>query len=165
MRARLALAALLAVTPLAAQVPDRDNNPELGRMAGCALQGKTYTCSRADLQRALALTRTVRIDTAPPNRASLAALTALVHTLGKEIATPDQQAGLLLTLEPTQDLGVNIGPTNAVQLARLRVLIVDHSGGPDKLLWVENYTGDPSRPWPLIARATTDQFHHTATTH
>lgn len=155
------LALFLAPALLSAgqQAPD----PALTRMAGCILQNHTYTCSKADLERALGLAKTIASISQPANHASDAALGDLIHHLGKLPATPDTPADLTFILEPLQEAGVQVGP-GTVDLARLRVLLpAPTSGGPAKLLWVQTFNGDPSMSWPAIARATTlalrEQLH------
>ena len=57
MRPSLALLCLLAAPALLSA--QDSTNPALTRMAGCTLQEHTYLCSKADLQHALSLTRTI----------------------------------------------------------------------------------------------------------
>ncbi len=151
---------LLAAAPLSAA--PQSTNPDLSRMAGCTLQGRTYTCSKADLQRALSLAKTITSISQPANHASDAALAELVRKLGKTPATGDTPADLIFILEPLQEAGVQVGP-GTVDLARLRVLLVAPDGTPGKLLWVQTYNGDASMAWSAIARAATlalqDQLH------
>ena len=148
----LALPLLLASSLFATAQTDSPN--ELSRMAGCTLQGRTYTCSRADLKRALSLSKSITAISRPANHASDSALAALIRDLGKTAATADSPSDLTFLLEPLQDSGVAIGPGTA-DLARLRVLITAPDAQEGKLLWVETYRGDPSMVWPAIARATT----------
>ncbi len=154
------LGLLLTASHLHTQQP---SNPALSQMAGCTLQGHTYTCSKADLQRALSLSKTITYISQPANHASDAALTALIKDLGKAPATGDTPSDLTFILEPLQEAGVEVGP-NTVDLARLRVFLPGLSSGtPGKLLWVQTFNGDASMVWPAIARATTlalrDQLH------
>ena len=155
MKAFLALILLLTPALICAQT---GSTADLSRMAGCTLQGRTYTCSKADLKRALSLAQTIATSSQPANHASDAALASLVRDLGKTQASPrqspDQPSDLTFILEPLQDAGVSVGPAT-VDLARLRVLITAPAGQEGKLLWVETYTGDPSMVWPAVARATT----------
>ena len=145
------LCLLLAPSLLSAQ--DRPA-PELSRMAGCTLQGRTYTCSKADLKRALSLASTVKLVSQPANHASDAALQDLARSLGKTPVTGDAPSDLTFILEPLQDAGVDVG-ASTVDLSRLRVLITSAEAQPGKLLWVQTYNGDPSMPWAAVARATT----------
>ena len=153
------LGLLLVPAALPAQQP---TNPILSRMAGCTLQDHTYTCSKADLERALSLAKTITYISQPANHASDAALADLIKHLGKTPTTGDTRSDLTFLLEPLQEAGVEVGP-GAVDLARLRVLLTAPSGTQGKLLWVQTLNGDPSMSWPAIARATTlalrDQLH------
>ena len=153
------LTLLLAPAALNAQ---NANQAALARMAGCTLQGHLYTCSRADLQRALSLSDTVTCISQPANHASNAALADLVRKLGKTVATPDSPSDLTFILEPLQEAGVQVGPATT-DLAKLRVLLTATSGSTGKLLWIQTYNGDPSMVWSAVARATTaalrDQIH------
>ena len=155
----IALCLLLAPTLLSAQQP---TEPALSRMAGCTLQGHTYTCSKPDLQHALSLAKTITYISQPANHASDSALSGLIKDLGKTAATGDAPSDLTFILEPLQEAGVQVGP-GTVDLARLRVLITAPSGSQGKLLWVQTFNGDSSMVWPAIARATTlalqDQLH------
>lgn len=146
----LLLLGVVAATPshLKAQ------SPELARMAGCTLQARTYTCSKADLKRALSLAATVKTVSQPANHASDNALADLVKKLGKSAANGEGPSDLTIILEPLQEAGVSVGP-GTQDLARLRVLVTAPDGSPGKLLWVETYNGDASMPWPAVARATT----------
>ncbi len=160
MRLFLALLCLFtAPTLLSAQ---DSANPALARMAGCTLQVHTYICSKADLQHALSLAKTITSLSQPANHASDSALADLVRHLGKIPATGDTPSDLTFILEPLQEAGVQVGP-GTVDLARLRVLLTAPSGVQGKLLWVQTFNGDPSMTWPAIARATTlalrDQLH------
>ncbi len=153
------LAALCLLLP--ASLPAQDSTKaDLSRMAGCTLQGHTYTCSKADLKRALSLAATITSVSQPANHASDAALAELVKKLGKSPATADTTADLTFVLEPLQEAGVQAGPST-VDLARLRVFLTAPSGQtapdgtPGKLLWIQTYNGDPSMGWPAIARAAT----------
>ena len=134
----------------------------LSRMAGCTLQGHVYTCSRADLQRAVSLAQTIASVSQPANHASDAALRDLVKKLGKSPASADTPSDLTFILEPLQEAGVQVGP-GTVDLAKLRVLVTAGTGTPGKLLWVQTFNGDPSMVWAAVARATTlalqDQIH------
>ena len=76
------------------------SSPALTRMAGCTLQGHTYTCSKADLERALGLAKTITYTSQPANHASDAALTDLIKHLGKIPATGDTPSDLTFLLEP-----------------------------------------------------------------
>ena len=161
MRNSLASLCFLLV-PSAALAQTADQTP-LSRMAGCTLQGHIYTCSKADLQRALSLSKTITYISQPANHASDAALAGLIKDLGKTATTGDTPSDLTFLLEPLQEAGVQVGPTT-VDLARLRVLLpAPAGGGQGKLLWVQTFNGDSSMAWPAIARATTlalrDQLH------
>ena len=160
MRPSLALLCLLAAPALLSA--QDSTNPALTRMAGCTLQEHTYLCSKADLQHALSLTRTITYLSQPANHASDSALIDLVKHLGKIPAAGDTPSDLTFILEPLQEAGVQVGP-GTVNLARLRVLLTAPSGVQGKLLWVQTFNGDPSMSWPAIARATTlalrDQLH------
>ena len=151
----------LLLAPAAILAQDADKTA-LAHMAGCTLQGHTYTCSKADLQRALSLSKTVTYVSQPANHASDAALTSLIKGLGKIPATGDAPSDLTFILEPLQEAGVQVGP-GTVDLAKLRVLISSPSGTQGKLLWIQTLNGDSSMAWPAIARATTlalrDQLH------
>ncbi len=157
-----ALCLLLPAGLLSAQNLPAQNSAkaDLSHMAGCTLQGHTYTCSKADLKRALSLAKTVTSVSQPANHASDAALAELVTKLGKSPATADTPSDLTFVLEPLQEAGVQAGPST-VDLARLRVFLTAPSdqtapdGTPGKLLWIQTYNGDPSMGWPAIARATT----------
>ena len=160
MRSSLALLCLLsAPTLLSAQDA---TNPVLARMAGCTLQERIYTCSKADLERALGLAKTITYLSQPANHASDSALSDLIRHLGKVPATGDTPSDLTFILEPLQEAGVQVGP-GTVDLARLRVFLTAPAGVQGKLLWVQTFNGDPSMTWPAIARATTlalrDQLH------
>ncbi len=153
------LCLLLAPTVVLSQNADK---AALSRMAGCTLQGHVYTCSKADLQRAVSLASSITYISQPANHASDSALTSLIKDLGKTPAAGDAPSDLTFILEPLQEAGVEVGP-GTVDLARLRVLITAPSGSQGKLLWVQTFNGDSSMPWPAIARATTlalrDQLH------
>ena len=161
MRNSLAISCLLLAP--ATLLPGQESpHAALSRMAGCTLQGQRYTCSIADLKRAVSLATTITCISQPANHASDAALAELVKKLGKSPATSDAASDLTFILEPLQEAGVQVGPGTA-DLARLRVLLTAPVGSPGKLLWVQTYNGDPSMVWPAIARATTlalqDQIH------
>ena len=146
---------LLAPTLLRAQDPGK---AALANMAGCTLQGHLYTCSKADLQRAISLATTITCVSQPAIHASDAALADLVKKLGKTVATADSPSDLTFILEPLQEAGVQVGPGTA-DLARLRVFLTAPSGSAGKLLWVQTYNGDSSMIWPAVARATTAALH------
>ena len=146
-----------------ASSPAQDANKDaLSHMAGCTLQGHRYTCSKADLQRAVSLSSTVTYISQPANHASDAALADLIKKLGKTPASGDSPSDLTFILEPLQESGVQVGP-GTVDLAKLRVLLTGPAGSPGKLLWVQTFNGDPSMVWAAVARATTaalrDQLH------
>lgn len=159
---RKPLACLCLLLAPAVALAQNADQAALSRMAGCTLQNRTYTCSKADLQRALSLAKTITSISQPANHASDAALTGLIKDLGKTPATGDTPSDLTFILEPLQEAGVQVGP-GTVDLARLRVLITAPSGSQGKLLWVQTFNGDSSMAWPAIARATTlalrDQLH------
>lgn len=127
---------------------------ELAQMAGCTLQGRTYTCSKTDLKRALSLATAIKAVSQPANHAADNALADLITKLGKTAASGDTPADLTIILEPLQEAGVSVGPGTS-DLARLRVLLTAPDGSAGKLLWVETYNGDASMPWPSVARAAT----------
>ena len=155
----ISLGLLLASLLVSAQ---QTANPALSRMAGCTLQGHIYTCSKADLEHALSLSKTITYISQPANHASDTALADLIRNLGKTPATGDIPSDLTFILEPLQEAGVQVGP-GTVDLARLRVLLSAPAGSQGKLLWVQTFNGDSSMGWPAIARATTlalrDQLH------
>ena len=159
---RKTLASLCLLLAPAAAFAQQPTDPALSRMAGCTLQGHIYTCSKADLQRALSLARTITYISQPANHASDSALAGLIKDLGKTPATGDAPSDLTFILEPLQESGVEVGP-GTVDLAKLRVLISAPSGAQGKLLWVQTFNGDASMVWPAVARATTlalrDQLH------
>ena len=155
----LYLCLVLAPTLLPAQDSPK---AELSRMAGCTLQEHRYTCSKADLQRAVNLSKTITSVSQPANHASDAALADLVKQLGKTPAKGDTPSDLTFVLEPLQEAGVQVGP-GTVDLAKVRVFLTAADGSQGKLLWVQTFNGDPSMVWPAVARAVTltlqDQIH------
>jgi hypothetical protein len=151
----IVLCFLFAPTLLSAQDTPK---AALSRMAGCTLQGHIYTCSKADLERALSLASSITCISQPANHASDAALADLIRKLGKTPASANTPSDLTFILEPLLEAGVQVGP-GTTDLAKLRVLLTTASGAPGKLLWIHTYNGDSSMGWPAVARATTLALH------
>ena len=54
---------------------------------------------------------------------------------------------------------ITIGPADR-PLASLLVYARSGQEGRGTLVWSETFTGQPDRPWPMVVRATIDQFQN-----
>ncbi len=152
----VALATCLASAALVQQAPPKST---LADLPACTLQGKTYLCSKLNLQQALASAHTVAIVSQPANHASDAALASLVKSLDKTVAagTGEDAADLTIRLTPIEPAGVNVG-MGAVDLAMLNIFVATPGNPTAKLVWSETYNGNPDMPWASVTRALTRQF-------
>lgn len=135
----------------------------LASIPACTLEGKTYLCSKPNLQQALAAAHTVALVSQPANHASDAALVSLARSLDKTVSpetlagTEANPADLTFRLTPIEPAGVTVG-AGSIDLAMLNIFVAAPGNPTSRLLWSETYTGNPDMPWPSIARALILQF-------
>lgn len=123
---------------------------------GCTLHKGEAQCDEPGFRQVLAAARTIAFQTPPHDPAADHQMQELASALGKSVAP---QAQLLFVLEKPTAEGIDIGPGDR-ELAALRVYI--HSpGAQDKLVWVEEYDGQPDTPWPTAINGLTTQFRKT----
>jgi hypothetical protein len=125
---------------------------------GCTLEKQVYTCDWQAFAQQLDEARSVSIETQSMDRFTARQLRELTGQLGKSVAPNGQQGDLTFLVIPLPSTGVHIGPAGE-PLATLRIYAPEPGHARGKLLWAENYTGDPDRPWPAIVHALIQQFH------
>lgn len=146
----IVLCFLFAPTLLSAQDTPK---AALSRMAGCTLQGHIYTCSKADLERALSLASSITCISQPANHASDAALADLIRKLGKTPASANTPSDLTFILEPLLEAGVQVGP-GTTDLAKLASFSPQHpalqesSFGFTHITEIQAWAGPPSHAPP-----------------
>lgn len=120
---------------------------------GCTVHKGEAKCDEAGFRQVLAAARTIALQTPPHDPAAEHQMQELAAALGKSVAPQGQ---LLFVLEKPSAEGIDIGPGDRT-LATLRVYV--HSpGAPDKLVWVEEDSGQPDTPWPTAVNALATQF-------
>lgn len=124
---------------------------------GCTLEKQIYTCDWAAFVPRLNKAKTVAIETERLDHNTAKQLRELAGELGKSDVTQEQQGDLTFLLIPLQPAGVNIGPEGE-PLATLRIYGPLPGNPRGTLLWAENYTGQPDKPWPLTVHALIEQF-------
>ena len=125
--------------------------------AGCTLAKKIYTCNWTAFEQVFTAAHTVKIETQSLDRSTAAQLRQLATRLGKTVVSNGQPADLTFLLIPIGSDGLYVGPA-AEQLATLRIYAPGTASSRGALLWAETYTGEPDRPWPVIAHALIAEF-------
>jgi hypothetical protein len=121
-----------------------------------------YLCDAAAFQRRLALSKTVRVDTARMDSFGNKRMTDLAGSLGKQIAAKEQRPDLILDLSYIDRSGrIDVGPAD-VALATLSVYDPSKGAGKRGLIWVETFDGQEDRPWPSIVVDLIRQFRTNA---
>ena len=126
----------------------------------CTLNKGTYTCDWNAFRQRFAAARTVTVQALPVaavDRVTAQRLRELVETLGKNVAPPEEPGDLTFRIAAANSSGIVMGPADQ-RLATLQVYARGTDGGAPTLLWVETYTGQGDRPWPMVVNALANQF-------
>lgn len=155
----LLLLLLPCLAPASAQVQQVQH-------AGCILEFQNhYRCDRDGFQKRLAAARTVRVDTDRMDLFARKRTEALVESLGKTLALPEQRPDLVFDLAPVDRSGrIDLSPA-AVALATLTVYDTATATGERSRIWVETVDGDADKPWPGIVTDLLRKFQSDALPH
>lgn len=124
---------------------------------GCTLHNQLYTCDWQTFLHQMDKAKSVSIETQSVDRFTKRQLRQLVGELGKTVAADGQQGDLTFLVIPLPATGMHIGPAGE-PLATLRIYAPRPGNARGELLWAENYSGDPDRPWPATVHNLIQQF-------
>ena len=122
----------------------------------CSVDGRSLTCDRGEFLKRFAEAKTVALESVPRDRVADGQLASLSKSLGKTVVPG--AADLTLRVVRPPDSGIAVG-TGDEDLGSLRVFAT--KDGPNRLVWVEHYRGQPDTPWQAVVRALTQQFQGT----
>lgn len=121
----------------------------------CTATGRDYTCDKHSFEEILTVAKTISVQVPRSDPYSLKQLDKLARSLGKMVR-PDS-ADLALVLSRTEPDGIYYGPSDK-KLATIRVYYHGSANTGGKLVWVENYFGQPDTAWPITVDHLTRQF-------
>jgi hypothetical protein len=124
---------------------------------GCRAEGNDYTCDRHNFEEVLAAAKSVSVEAPQSDPYSLEQLDKLAHSLGKSIRSDSPD--LTFVLAHSEPDGIYYGPGDR-KLATIRVYYGDAGSRHGKLVWLENYYGEPDSPWLITVDRLTQQFRH-----
>lgn len=122
---------------------------------GCTINGTEYNCDKRNFKQLLAVSKTISVEGPRSDPYSLKQLDKLVRSLGKAVRS--ERADLTFVLSRNEPGGIYYGP-NDRRLATIRVYYGGSGGNRGKLVWVENYSGQPGTAWPITVDHLTNQF-------
>lgn len=122
---------------------------------GCAIRGTDYSCDKHNFEQILGASKTISVEGPRSDPYSLKQLDKLVRSLGKAVGP--ERADLTFVLSRNEPGGIYYGP-NDRRLATIRVYYGGSGGNRGKLVWVENYSGQPDTAWPITVDHLTNQF-------
>lgn len=124
---------------------------------GCKLSGHDYTCDKDNFHQVLAAAKTVSVEAPGSDPYSLKQMEELARSLGKVVRSnsPD----LTFVLAHGESNGIDYGPDDR-KLASIRVYYRGPRGNPGRLVWVENYYGQPNTPWLITVDHLSEQIRN-----